>query len=90
MALVYRNPQASQLTRHNTIHHIRAGNLNAQRRGIRIMCRAELLAEMLRLRQGIAVAGAHKLELNCQIPDNEFRWSYTPLLSHAKQMLRTG
>ena len=31
----------------------------AKRRGLRIMCRAELLAEMLRMRSGIAVAGAH-------------------------------
>lgn len=31
----------------------------AARRGIKIMCRAELLAEMLQMRSGIAVAGAH-------------------------------
>lgn len=31
----------------------------AARRGITIFCRAELLAEMLKMRRGIAVAGAH-------------------------------
>lgn len=31
----------------------------AKRRGIRILCRAELLADMLAMRYGIAVAGAH-------------------------------
>ena len=43
----------------SVIHQDNPEYAEAKRRGIRIMCRAELLAEMLRLRQGIAVAGAH-------------------------------
>ncbi len=43
----------------SVIHKDNPEYAEAKRRGIRIMCRAELLAEMLRLRQGIAVAGAH-------------------------------
>ena len=43
----------------SVIHEDNPEYIEAKRRGLAIMCRAELLAEMLRLRQGIAVAGAH-------------------------------
>jgi UDP-N-acetylmuramate--alanine ligase len=41
---------------------VRAGNpevLEARRRGIPVIARAEMLAELMRLREGIAVAGSH-------------------------------
>ncbi len=43
----------------SVIHPDNPEYAEAKRRGLRIMCRAELLAEMLRMRSGIAVAGAH-------------------------------
>jgi len=43
----------------SVIHPDNPEYAEAQRRGVPIMCRAELLAEMLRMRTGIAVAGAH-------------------------------
>lgn len=43
----------------SVIHSDNPEYAEAKRRGLRIMCRAELLAEMLSMRSGIAVAGAH-------------------------------
>jgi UDP-N-acetylmuramate--alanine ligase len=43
----------------SVIHEDNPEYAEAKRRGLRIICRAELLAEMLRLKEGIAVAGAH-------------------------------
>lgn len=43
----------------SVIHEENPEYAEAKRRGVRIICRAELLAEMLRLKNGIAVAGAH-------------------------------
>ena len=43
----------------SVIHDDNPEYAEAKRRGVRICCRAELLAEMLRLKKGIAVAGAH-------------------------------
>ncbi len=43
----------------SVIHDDNPEYAEAKRRGVRICCRAELLAEMMRLKKGIAVAGAH-------------------------------
>lgn len=43
----------------SVIHPDNPEYIEAKRRGIRIICRAELLAELLALRSGILVAGAH-------------------------------
>lgn len=50
---------ADLLVYSSVIHPDNPEYAEAKRRGLRIMCRAELLAEMLRMRSGIAVAGAH-------------------------------